>query len=303
MKKLFILLAVAFVAIQANSQEFLDELVNIDDDKAKGEEMISLNDGIDLVFKSVDIKNRKPIPLPKLRENDIMWSKAVWRRLDLRLKMNQSLYFPISPIGDRFSLPGLIMKGVKEGKFKAYDYTATEEFKTPLKWDQIKEKFDAKDKVQRVRNLNTDMMEERVIAGEIDLSQVTQILVKEMWFFDKVRSKMDFRIIGLALVREYYREDDTEQTQPNFNPVFWVHYSEAREMLARYEIFNERNNAQKMSFDDLFLKRKFSGQIYQVSNQYGNRPISEYKKGVEALKEARRLEDDIFNLEQDLWEY
>ena len=99
------------------------------------------------------------------------------------------------------------------------------------------------------------------------------------------------------------REDDTEQTQPNFNPVFWVHYSEAREMLARYEIFNERNNAQKMSFDDLFLKRKFSGQIYQVSNQYGNRPISEYKKGVEALKEARRLEDDIFNLEQDLWEY
>ncbi len=294
---------VSFMSLQAFSQEFLDELVNIDDDKAKGEELISLKDGLDLVFKSVDIKNRKPIPLPKLRENDILWRKVVWRKLDLRLKMNQSIYFPIESIGDRFSLPELLLKGVKEGKFKAYDYTETEEFSRPLQWDDIKEKFGAKDMVKRMRDLTTDQMMEKIIPGEIDLAQVTQILLKEIVFFDKVRSRLDYRIVGLALVKETYKVEDVDQLYPAYNPVFWVYYPECREMLARYEIFNERNNAQKMSYDDLFLKRKFSGQIYQVSNKYGNRPISEYKKGVNALIEARRIENEIYDLEQDLWEY
>jgi len=36
---------------------------------------------------------------------------------------------------------------------------------------------------------------------------------------------------------------------------------------------------------------------------YNNRPISEFFKGEDALREARRLEEALFNWEQDLWEY
>lgn len=38
-------------------------------------------------------------------------------------------------------------------------------------------------------------------------------------------------------------------------------------------------------------------------NVYNNRPISTYKSGIEAMIESQRIEDEIFDYEQDLWEY
>jgi len=58
-----------------------------------------------------------------------------------------------------------------------------------------------------------------------------------------------------------------------------------------------------MTFDDLFIKRYFNSYIVQESNVYNNRTISQYLSGKEAMLESKRIEDKIFNMEQDLWEY
>ncbi|MCK4630713.1 MAG: hypothetical protein KAT40_04680, partial [Bacteroidales bacterium] len=68
-----------------------------------------------------DIRDKSPIPYSHLREADVMWSKRIWRVIDLRKKINQPLYFPTEPIGDRASLIHIILAEIKSGTVNAYD--------------------------------------------------------------------------------------------------------------------------------------------------------------------------------------
>ena len=53
---------------------------------------------------------------------------------------------------------------------------------------------------------------------------------------------------------------------------------------------------------DIFEKRLFSSRIIMESNIM-NRQISDYMIGLDALLEANRIQEEIFNIEHDLWEY
>ena len=47
---------------------------------------------------------------------------------------------------------------------------------------------------------------------------------------------------------------------------------------------------------------EISIRIVKESNKY-DRKISDYKEGIDALLEAEKIKEEIFNLEHDLWEY
>jgi hypothetical protein len=51
------------------------------------------------------------------------------------------------------------------------------------------------------------------------------------------------------------------------------------------------------------MQRRFSSIIVAESNVYDNRQVNQYKTGKEALIEAERIKEYIFNVEHDLWEY
>ena len=70
-----------------------------------------------------------------------------------------------------------------------------------------------------------------------------------------------------------------------------------------FRSFNTNNIAQNISYDDLFIKRRFNSYVMKQSNVYNNRAITQYISGREAMLESQRLEQKIFNFEQDLWEY
>jgi hypothetical protein len=73
--------------------------------------------------------------------------------------------------------------------------------------------------------------------------------------------------------------------------------------LSKSEVFNHRkNDAARLTYDDIFHKRFFNSYIVKESNKY-NRKINEYKTGIDALLEAEAIQEEIFNLEHDLWEY
>ena len=44
-------------------------------------------------------------------------------------------------------------------------------------------------------------------------------------------------------------------------PLFWIKYDEVRDALAKQEVYMYNNDAQRISFDDLFMQRRF-GSIY-----------------------------------------
>ena len=153
--------------------------------------------------------------------------------------------------------------------------------------------------------------------------------IKEDWFFDKQRSLLDRRIISIAPLARYTIDPNLEipergnllvydkegkafiydnggfiEYTDNYEEreVFWLYFPELRNVIVNYFVYNDKSDAQWMSFDDLFWKRQFNAQIYKTSDKF-DREIEDYKYGVDALYEAERLKDEIRKWEIDVWNY
>ena len=110
---------------------------------------------------------------------------------------------------------------------------------------------------------------------------------------------MQVRILGIAPLR------DIEDDAGNFlyeQPMFWVYYPEARNVLARERVFNYGNDASPITWEDLLEMRAFASYIFKESNVYDRR-LQSYLTGVDLLLEADKIKQQIFNFEHDLWSY
>ena len=248
--------------------------------------------------------DRKPAPLPGVREADVLWSKTVWRLIDLQEKTNLHFYYPTREMQGRMNLVNHLLKGIKDGTITAYDASQEDnEFKMPLTYAQVEESFGATSKVMQRRNFETGEMEDVTIQQDTHPEEVKQLMIKEIWYFDKQTSTLQVRILGLCPIRLYYRDEDTAQENVLRKKLFWIYYPEVRPLLARNEALNSTNSARSFSYDDLFLTRRFDGYIVKEENIYNNRNIEQYASGAYAAKESERIKTAIFNFEQDLWEY
>ncbi|MEI6679523.1 MAG: gliding motility protein GldN [Mariniphaga sp.] len=246
--------------------------------------------------------DRKPAPLPLVREADAVWSRTVWRIIDLREKSNQHFYYPTRTIQGRSNLFNTLLKGIEEKRITAFDaQIPDEEFKEPITYNQVKQQFGDSLKSIKVTDINTGDLRDTVVQADIPILEVKQIEVKEMWYFDKQKSTLQVRILGICPIRVYKKEaKDTSFVRKR---LFWVLYPEIRPLLAKKEALNEFNGARSLSFDDLFMTRRFDGYIVKEENTYNNRSIEEYADGEYAFKESERIKNAIFDYEQDLWEY
>ena len=257
---------------------------------------------LDDIYAPDHVPNRKPIPYAYLREADAMYKKRVWRVIDLREKINLNLYYPTSPIKDRMSLIDLLLNGIANEGVTAYN-TDDDRFTQPMSRTQIDNVFDAVEKSQNYTDENGD--EQTVmIKGEINSSEVKQYWLKEDWFFDRKHSTMNVRILGICPIRFYVKDsDDGEDAEARKTYTFWIYFPEVRRILADHEVFNNNNDAERRTFDDIFFKRYFNSFIVKVSNVYDDRSIQDYSLGIQSLLEAEALKKQITDYEQDLWEY
>lgn len=265
-----------------------------------------VNDGI---YEKETVKQRIPIPYPHLREADAIWSKRVWRIVDLRQRMNHPLYFPTSRMYDRTSFVQRLMDAIKFNEINAYDADVDDEFSALISYDQILTKIGAKDRERKDISPITGRDTIIIIPGSIKWEEIRELEIKEEWFFDRQHSTMQVRVVGICPIRVYTRiaqgatnldmEGETLKMR-----LFWIYYPHARVVLANTAAFNAKNDAQRNSFDDIFFKRTFSSYIVQESNVYDNRRINEYiYGGLPNMRESERIKSEIFNWEHDVWEY
>ena len=254
------------------------------------------------IYSKDHTKNERPIPYAHIREADVMFSKLIWREINLREKMNQPMYYPTQPMDDRYSLIDLLMFGIENEGLTAYD-TEDDEFTTPLTIEDIRSKFDAGADTIRQQNRETGLMETKIVPRTMSTNEVTKYQVKEQWLFDRQSSTLQVRIIGLCPIREYVKEGDSELDGLRKKRMFWIFFPEARQLLATHEVFNPFNDARRFSYDDLFMKRRFSSYITQVSNVHDNRSIESYTVGLQTMLESEKIKNDILNMEHDFWEY
>jgi len=253
-------------------------------------------------WKKEKTENRLPVPYQYVRESDVFWSKTIWRIMDLREKINLPFYYPERPTRGRKSLAQILWDAVTvEGVLNAYD---GEEFALIVPPEQIIASNTKSDSIVVPKISNPD--EDSVVysVSEFSAKDVKKFLIREDWFFDKQRSVMEVRIIGLCMIKDEYTIDPNtgEEEYKGMKQLFWVHFPEARKILAKYEVFNRWNDAERMSYDDVFFKRFFGSYIVKEENVY-DRDINEYESGLGALLEAEKIKDKIMEFEMDLWEY
>ncbi len=241
------------------------------------------------------IHERSPIELPYVREADILWSLRVWQRIDLRERINQRLYFPESPSGEFKSLMQVLKDAIIDGKVRAYGIDDESFQGEPLDPERLFEDL-ARPFTFTVEG------EEFTEMVPFSTTDVYIFRIKEEWFIDKRRGRLDVRIIGISPAM-LVRDEDTGELTNVQEPIFWIPFEEVRPVLARAPVYNLHNSSQMISFDDLFIRRFFNGTIYR-EDRPDNRAISEYiEDPVERLMEAERIKERIRNMELDLWHY
>lgn len=255
----------------------------------------------DGIYTKENTNNRRAIPYPHLREADVMWSKRVWRVIDLKEKINFPLYYPIAPLADRKSFFDVLKDGsLKEGRVSCFSPT-DDEFRIEFTKSEVEGLLNSWDSSATAEDpLNPGTMISAPIKKDIKSEDITKYWIKEDWFFDKQRSVLDVRIIGVLVV--IAKKTESGEDAGGDKPLFWVYFPEIRPLLANQEVYMRHNDSERRTLEDIFWKRMFSSYVIKESNVY-DRYISEYTSGINALFEAERVKDDIFKFEHDLWHF
>ncbi len=296
MKKLFLLLAVLFT-MPVFAQDDVDSNAVLE-----GE-----SDGVvDGIVAKQHIKNKRPMQPAYVREANVLWSKTIWRIIDLREKQNLYLYYPIntkSAIDERRSLLRTILDALSTGEIKAYSANSDNEFEEPLDIREAFSKFEQEptDSVTTVDPETGENVTKYVYdMATLPLDYVKKFMLKEVWFFDNKYSCLKVKLLGLCPIMVKPNEDGDRLDQ---KLLFWVYYPAVEPYLEMQEAFSFSNDAARSSLNDCLTKRQFGSYVYKESNVYNNRIITSYAKGMASNIEAQRIENSISQKEHDMWSF
>jgi len=276
MKKYFLILSLFSVSF-AFAQDNLEEV----------------EEKLDGAYEKVTLKEREIIPYDHVREADVIWSKRIWRVIDCKEKVNLPFVHP------KLGLVKVVHDAAKKGELQVYNPGEIGEvFKETISTQDVQNIGVRNDTISRI-NIETGLEERVATFNDFDPSTVTKLRLKEDWFFDKETSTMLVRIIGVALIREKLSENGDVLGD---EVMYWVYYPDLRSILSQYPVYNIKNEAATMSWEDLFEIRYFSSYVMKESNAYDRR-IKDYAAGLDLLYESDRIQNDIRNYESDLWEY
>ena len=224
-------------------------------------------------------------------ERDILWSKIVYEKIDLNEKLNFPLLFPVNYETyekNRKSLWRILKENIINKRITELYFDRNDNFKDKMSFSDVMEVVSFTELINGVQTP----------AEELKSIDITAYRIKGMWYFDKRQGEIKYRLLGLMPVGKNLKDDDGK----NNTDLFWIWYPSVRKILHEEKVFNDKNNASSISFDQLLVSRRFSSFIYKEDNVYGDRSIKDYKApGLESILESQRIKKEILDFEQDMW--
>lgn len=252
---------------------------------------------LDGFYQKTNVVKSKVMPYAALKESDVLFSKRVWREIDLRDKMNTIFASPKS------TLITILTDAIQAGELTAYDASSTkddvngDEFSAVLKSEEAMARF-ADSVLVPTFDKDGNQTGTVVKAGEFNPDSIIKFRIKEDWIFDKQRSVFEPRIVGIAPMVRISAAGQAFDEQP----AFWIYFPEVRHLLVTKPVVNRSNDATGLSYDDIFVKRIFSSYIVKESNAADLR-IKDYASGIERLYESDRIKKALMDFEHDLWSF
>lgn len=258
------------------------------------------------------------------RTDDVVWSRVVYRIIDMRYKQNYQLYTPIAPEDPNYSsLFRTMLRAIEDG-MPVYEKSSN------INANDIRPYFNVnpmqKDLIPTLLNmdeegtgsgniesdgsylLNYNRKEDKLIFNPYSYEDFAKnqlkFMIQEVVFFNRHYSRLYSKILAIApLYAGNVSETDTPMQALYKQILFWVPFDSFRPYMAQQYVTPRGNDSRRVTFEDFFALKKYSSYIVGANNVY-SRMIPEIATTREEIqKEQQRIENELLNIEQDLWEY
>lgn len=261
------------------------------------------------LYTGVLDSQRRPLSFPNLRESDIVWSTMLWKTIDLNELFNQFFYYPIDnpdPSGKK-SLAYMLWDAIVAGEIPIYE---DDLLTIPVDNTLFVTRYTKADTILLEIGYDDDdneLYQTIIRPHEFDGAEIYQYSIREAWFVGRQETRMDSRRLALAPLKQSYHKfaNTEEEIYLGRLPLFWVPMQNpaVRRLMARYSAYiNDNNLVGQPSWDWVFINQRYTSFITRESNIY-SRAINHYLTGEDALDQSDLIEDKLYDIENDIWDY
>ncbi|GEO10676.1 type IX secretion system ring protein PorN/GldN [Segetibacter aerophilus] len=247
------------------------------------------------------VKDRTPLPYEHIREDDAVYKQRVWREIDTREKINLPFRYAANEDNGNQRFISILYSAIQAGDVTVFSGD-DDRFTVPLTKEDVAKNITGGMDTVPVVDMNGEVSSYEARQRMVEPDSIYRFRLKEEWIFDKESSRMFVRILGIAPVMTQYTSSGVAVGD---RTLFWAYYPDLRPTLAKYEVFNGKNYAGRMSWEELFESRFFSSYITKstLDNPYDKSLREFIKDPLFRLLEGENIKEKIFNYEQDLWSY
>lgn len=255
----------------------------------------------------VDVMEKTPLPYDQLRVDDAVYKQVLWREIVVDEKMNLPFKYDGQDDYGSQRLFNILLRAISNGDVTAFS-NVNDRFTTPITTGEISTMLSGQAYSISIVDFERDpdgslgIMKDTLIRDEFNENSITAYRLKEEVIFDRETSRLHFRTLGIAPVKVVTNDDGTVRGGIT---LFWLYYPDLRPILAKYEAYNPRNMALRMTWEEIFEARYYTSYIYKSTiNNPSDMPLSALVRDpLHRLLEGENIKNTIFDWEQNQWSY
>ncbi|MGJ1436903.1 gliding motility protein GldN [Sphingobacterium siyangense] len=252
------------------------------------QDTIPLTDGF---YQANNMEDAVPFAYPEVNKKNIRFYKRVWRDIDLKDEKNNILAIPGN------SLIEVVMKAIEKGKLSLYS-PDDDSFKGRLSAQEGMSRF-ADSVLVPIFDGEGNQIDSKMALNEFDPARVTKFRIKEDIFFDKQRSRLETRIIGVAPLMNITTSAELAESV-GATPAFWLYFPQLRYSLIQVDISDPDKGLYDMTMDDFFVQNKFASTIVRESSPGMLQNLKETENGGQQL-DGKKVEEKLDAYKKKLW--